>query len=216
MVKRVLSNRRNKQLAGVQGIYLLVDEYDAITNDFLELYNTPYDGSAIERVFKSFWSTIKSMLPATNGIRKAFITGIAPLSGGFDAARNLSSHISVAGLCGLTRADIEAALKKLCGSDIDAYEKHLKDMTTYLNGYHFCNQKTLETIYNTETCLAYFQSLKGVPPEARDPANSEISQQLLRRLSTSPSAIEDFERGLKRNEKGDFVPFEYDKVRFYT
>jgi hypothetical protein len=219
LVKRVLSNRRNKQLAGVHGIHLLVDEYDAVTNDFLEHYNIPYDGSAIERVFKSFWSTIKSMLPATNGIRKAFITGIAPLSftglsGGFNAARNLSFHVSVAGLCGLTRADIEAALEKLCDSDIDAYKKHLQDMTTYLNGYHFCNQKTLETIYNTETCLAYFQSLKeGVPPEARDPANSEVSQQFLRKFSASSSAIEDFETGLKRDEKGDFVPFEYNILK---
>jgi hypothetical protein len=102
----------------------------------------------------------------------------------------------------------------LCGSDNDAYKKHLQDMTTYLNGYHFCNQKTLESIYNTETCLAYLQRLKqGKIPEARDPANSEVSQQFLRRLSTSSSAVEDFETGLRRDERGDFVPFKYDTLK---
>jgi hypothetical protein len=219
LVQEVLSNGRNEQLANIQGIYLLVDEYDAVINNLLELYNTTWDGSAVEQVFTSFWSTIKSLLPAPNGIRKAFITGVAPLSlaglsSAFNVTRNLSSHASVAGLCGLTRVDIEAALEKLCGSDTDAYKKHLQDMTIYLNGYHFCNQKTLETVYNTETCLAYLQCLtEGSLPEARDPVNSEVSQQFLRKFSASPAAIADFETGLRRDKGGDFVPFKYDRLK---
>ena len=183
LVQKALSKKRkrNKQLDGVQGIYLLVDEYDTFTNEFLEPNNTAYDGSAVERVFKSFWLAIKSLL-SPDGIEKVFVTGIAPLflgglGSGFNVATDVSSDEDMAGLCGLTRADIEAALEALCGSDNDAYKKHLQDMTTYLNGYHFCNQKTLESIYNTETCLAYLQRLKqGKIPEARDPANSEVSQ----------------------------------------
>src|SRR2546423_5479550 len=179
-----------------------------LTNKFLEPNNTA-DGGAVEGVFKSFWLAIKSLL-STSGIRRVFVTGIAPLSiaglgSGFNVATNVSSDEDMAGLCGLTRTDIEASLETLCGSDNDAYKKHLQDMTTYLNGYHFCNQKTLESIYNTETCLAYLQRLKqGKIPEARDPANSEVSQQFLRRFSA-----EDFETGLRRDEKGDFMPFEY-------
>jgi hypothetical protein len=57
LVEEALSNgpkNGHEQLAGVRGIYLLVDEYDAITNGFLEPYNIPWQGSAIERVFTSF------------------------------------------------------------------------------------------------------------------------------------------------------------------
>ena len=221
LVRKTLSNgpkKRHEQLAGVQGIYLLVDEYDTFTNEFIQSYNITWNGSAIERVFRSFWSTIKGLLSATNGIRKAFITGIAPLSlagigSGFNVAKNLSSSANVAGLCGLTRADIEAALEKVCGSDVDAYKTHLQDMTMHLNGYHFCNHKTLETVYNTDTCLAYLQDvMKGNMPNARDPMNSEVSQQFLRIFAASPCAIADFETGLRRDEKGDFIPFKYDKL----
>jgi hypothetical protein len=164
LVRKVLLSRRYHQLADVQGIYLLVDEYDTFTHNFLEHYKTHWDGSAVEQVVKSFYSAIKSLLLVPNGIRKAFITGIKPLSlggvsSGYGVGIDLSSRANVAGLCGLTRADIEAALKKVCGSDIDAYKKLLQDMTTDLNGYHFCNQETLETIYNTNKCLAYLQCL---------------------------------------------------------
>jgi len=188
-----------------------------LTNKFLEPNNTA-DGGAVEGVFKSFWLAIKSLL-STSGIRRVFVTGIAPLSiaglgSGFNVATNVSSDEDMAGLCGLTRGDIEAALKTLCGSDNDAYKRHLQDMTMYLNGYHFCNQKTLESVYNTGTCLAYLQCLKqGKIPEARDPANSEVSQQFLRRFSTSRFAVEDFETGLRRDERGDFMPLEYDILK---
>jgi hypothetical protein len=218
LVQQVLSNSRNKQLADVQGIYLLVDEYDTVTNYFLEPYSTAYKDNAIDRVFTSFWSAVKSQLSVENGISKAFITGIAPLSlsgvnSGFNVATNLSSDDDVAGLCGLTHADMEAALEKLCGSDIDAYKKHLQETTTYLNGYHFCNEKTLETIYNTETCLAYLQRLmQGKKPQTQDPANSEVSQQFLR-FATSSAAVSDFETSLKHDEKGDFMPIEYDRLK---
>jgi hypothetical protein len=38
-----------------------------------------------------------------------------------------------------------------------------------------------------------------------------VSQQFLRRFSTSCAAA-DFETGLRRDERGDFVPFKYDRV----
>lgn len=142
---------------------MLVDEYDAFSNDYLNPYKTStWEGTAVEQTFKSFWSTVKSLLGRTKGISRAFITGISPLSltdigSGFNVARNLSFDQDVSGLCGLTHTDIEAALKKVCGSDIEAYNNHLAIMTRYYNGYHFCDQKTVETVYNTATCLSYLQ-----------------------------------------------------------
>ena len=113
-------------------------------------------------MFTSFWSTVKSLLGPNKGISRAFITGISPLSlagvgSGFNVARDISFDEDVAGLCGLTRKDIEASLKKACGSDINAYETHLSVVTRYYNGYHFCNERTVDTVYNTETCLTYLQ-----------------------------------------------------------
>jgi hypothetical protein len=167
LVQKVLSKKRNEQLASVQGIYLLVDGYDTFTNKFLQP-DTGYCGSAVDLVFTSFWLAIKALMEL-NGIQEVFVTGIAPLSLASlgSISTNVSSDEDMAGLCGLTRADIEAALETLCGSDNDAYKRHLQNMITYLNGYHICNQKTLESIYNTETCLAYLQRLKqGKIPEA--------------------------------------------------
>ena len=142
---------------------MLVDEYDTFSNDYLEPYsNVTWQGTAAEATFKSFWSTVKSLLGPTQGISRTFITGILPLSltsvgSGFNVARNISSDKNVAGLCGLTRTDIEAALKEVGGSDTNAYKKHLSIITNYFNGYHFCNRETVETVYNTVTCIDYLQ-----------------------------------------------------------
>jgi hypothetical protein len=47
LVQKVLSKKGNEQLASVQGIYLLVDEYDTFTNEFLEPNNTAYEGDKV-------------------------------------------------------------------------------------------------------------------------------------------------------------------------
>ena len=142
---------------------MLVDEYDTFSNDYLEPYsNVTWEGTAAEATFKSFWSTVKSLVGPTKGISRTFITGISPLSltnvgSGFNISRNVSFNKKVVGLCGLTRTDIEAALEEVCGSGTETYKNHLLNMTQYFNGYHFCDQETVETMYNTETCLVYLQ-----------------------------------------------------------
>src|SRR2546421_501174 len=125
-------------LNSLSQIYLLVDEYDSFTNDYLEPYKSAWEGTAVELTFKSFWSAVKSLF--SQGIRRAFITGISPLSlsgvgSGFNVARNLSFHKDLAGLCGLTGSDIQAALKQVCGPDSETHQKHLSAMTEYFNGY---------------------------------------------------------------------------------
>ena len=148
---------------GIQQIYLLVDEYDAFSNNYLDPYNhTLYEGTEVEVMFTSFWSTVKLLLGPDKGISRVFITGILPLSlagvgSGFNVARDISFDKDVARLCGLTRKDIEASLKKACDLDINAYKTHLSVVTRYYNGYHFCNERTVDTVYNTETCLNYLQ-----------------------------------------------------------
>ena len=146
----------------VPQIYLFVDEYDAFSNDYFELNITSLEGTEAALTFKSFWSMVKFLLGSTNGISRVFITGISPLSingigNEFNVARNISFHKNVAGLCGLTHEDIEAALNEVCGLDTEACENHLSALTKSFNGYYFCRQTKVEKVYNTETCLSYIQ-----------------------------------------------------------
>jgi hypothetical protein len=151
----------------------------------------------------------------SEGIKKVFITGISPLSlsslgSAFNLSRNVSFHQNLAGLCGLTRSDLEVVLEEICrGEACD----HLSIMTKSFNGYHFCGYKTVGTVYNTETCLAYLQSIvdKG-GAKAGNPQNSEVSEQFLKRFATLAPLIRDFEKALECDEKGDFVPLKYDEV----
>ena len=147
-------------------------------------------------------------------IRKVFITGISPLSlsgigSAFNVARNLSFHQDLAGLCGLTSSDLEAALKEI-GED----SKHLSEMTKSFNGYHFCMNKKVETVCNTETCLAYLQSIvDGGKLETKNPPNSEVAEQFLKRFATSAPIITDPEKALHCDENGYFVPLEYNELK---
>src|SRR5439155_11190857 len=116
------------------------------------------------------------------------LSTISPLSlsgvcSGFNVARNLSFDRDLAGLCGLTYSDLEDALKGIY-KDPEAYNGFLSEMTKFFNGYHFCKDETVETVYNTETCLAYLQRLiERKTPETQDPENSEVSEEFLRRFA---------------------------------
>jgi hypothetical protein len=108
--------KQDEQLASIEGIYVLVDEYDAFPNSYLEPPKTAWEDTDVERTFKSFWATIKS-LSGDGLIRRIFITGISPLSlsnlgSAFNVSRNLSFHRDLARLCGLTYSDLGDALKK--------------------------------------------------------------------------------------------------------
>jgi hypothetical protein len=215
--------KQDDRLAGVKGIYMLVDEYDAFPNNYLEPHETAggpkiaWDNTAVGRTFKSFWSTIK-VLSRDGLIPRIFITGVSPLSlsslgSAFNVARNLSFHKDLAGLCGLTYSDLKDALKKI-HEDPEAYSGALSEMTRFFNGYHFCKVKQVETVYNTETCLAYLQCcIEGMIPEAQDPANSEVSEELLRRFAALTPVIRDLEKALEFDEKEGFTPFEYGRFK---
>ena len=196
---------------------MLVDEYDTFTNDYLEPYNnTHLVGTAVERTFKSFWSTIKSL--GGEFIRRVFITGISPLSlssvgSSFNVLTNLSFDKDLASLCGLTHSDLKDALKQMNKEPAEC-SRILSDMTESFNGYHFCNDETVNTVYNTETCLANLQRLiQGKTPNLEDPENSEISEQFLRGLASSAPAIRDFEKATKLDENGKFTPLKYDEFK---
>jgi hypothetical protein len=217
--------KHDERLDGIKGIYVLVDEYDAFANNYLDPPNivgapkakVAWEDTAVGRTFRSFWATIKSL--CTKGfIQRTFITGISPLSlsslgSAFNVARNLSFHGDLAGLCGLTYADLDDALE---GIDEGAEPNigFLSEMSKFFNGYHFCKDEIVETVYNTETCLAYLQCrIERVVPETEDLEDSEVSEQFLRRFATSAPLIRDFEKALERDDKGVFVPLKYGRFK---
>jgi hypothetical protein len=140
----------------------MADEYDSFSNEYMDPYN-PSDWSKTDAagLVKGFWAAVKELTEQPLGIRKVFITGISPLSltdntSGFNIAYNMSFNSKVAGICGLTRADLVAALRMICDSE-EKVEEHLKLLTKYANGYHFCNFRKVELMYNSDTCLEYLQ-----------------------------------------------------------
>jgi hypothetical protein len=70
--------RRDGRLAGIEGIYVLVDEYDAFLNNYLEPPKTvggskiAWEGTAVGQTFRSFWATIKSL--GTEGIIRRILS----------------------------------------------------------------------------------------------------------------------------------------------
>ncbi|KIX08774.1 uncharacterized protein Z518_03431 [Rhinocladiella mackenziei CBS 650.93] len=215
---------QDDRLAGIERIYVLVDEYDAFPNNYIKPPKTvrepgvDWDDTQVGRTLKSFWSTMKSLC-AEGDIRRIFITGISPLSlsslgSAFNVTKNVSFNKNLAGLCGLTYSDLEDALKGIY-EDPEVYNGFLSEMTKFFNGYHFCKDKTVETVYNTETCLAYLQCrIDGDTPETRDPENSEVSEQFLRLSVGAAPVIRDLQNALKWDEKGNFTPLEYFNFEF--
>lgn len=143
-------------------IYLLADEYDAFSNQYMNPKKsqvwTESDASAL---IKDFWAVAKGMIDLPFGIQKCFITGISPLTlvdntSGFNIAVNMSFEEELAGLCGLNRADIVAALEKICATEADI-SRHVETLSKYANGYHFCHDCKIEPVFNTDTSLEYLQ-----------------------------------------------------------
>ncbi|KAF9301974.1 hypothetical protein BGZ74_006041 [Mortierella antarctica] len=163
---------KDDELYDVKGIYLLADEYDAFSNEYLDP-DDPTRWNHFDRVsnpnsiLKGFWSTVKSKL-GPRRIAKCFITGVSPLSmadhtSGFNVATYVSWRKEFSGLCGLTEEDVKAALKlpSVCESE-EEIAKHLTIMRDNYNGYNFVESGTAPHIFNTNTCLEYLDQLRSI------------------------------------------------------
>ncbi|KAG0636846.1 hypothetical protein HOY80DRAFT_1024181 [Tuber brumale] len=184
-------------------IYLLVDEYDAFSNQYMDPYSkTDWAQTPVAMLMKTFWATVKSLTGLDHGIRKCFITGVSPLplvsiTSGFNIAVNVSFDEDFTGLCGLSLADVKDSLERVCDQKTDPVEEHLNTLTKFANGYHFCNYKVVEPVFNTNTCLEYFQAvLSRRPSTIANPPNSEVSEVFLKTCASSPAAIGAMESAL--------------------
>ncbi|KAF9391728.1 hypothetical protein CPC16_003981 [Podila verticillata] len=153
-------------LSMIKGIYVMADEYDSYSNKYLVPIDSvqwkPPRRVYADNVLKGFWASVKSRL-GNRKITKCYITGVSPQSlvdsmSGFNVAQDVSREPELASFCGLTEADVAAALalKKVCESTTEA-EKHLKIMRDHYNGFNFVPGGQGPLIYNTDTCLEYLQ-----------------------------------------------------------
>ena len=115
-------------------------------------------------VLKAFWSTVKAGGTSDYGIRKVYITGVTPLLlsdliSGANDQENISFNPDFSTLCGLTRSDVLAALRVICSNE-EEVQKHLSELVRHANGYHFCQQRSVEPVFNTQTALSYLQVSK--------------------------------------------------------
>jgi hypothetical protein len=141
---------------------LLADEYDAYANEYMDPHDPrSWSDSEPFNVLKAFWSTVKAGGTSDYGIKKVYITGVTPLLlsdliSGANDQENISFSPRVSTICGLTRADVLEALRVIC-SDEEEVQKHFKALQHHTNGYHFCQQRCVEPVFNTQTALSYLE-----------------------------------------------------------
>ncbi|KAF8541779.1 hypothetical protein BDD12DRAFT_828009 [Trichophaea hybrida] len=183
-------------LAGVNGIYVLIDEYDTFANDHITAGdNRTAAARGVEHYIKDLYSIFK----ARSEFSKFFITGVSPvvlshMMSGFNIERNVSFDRRLSGLCGLTREDLQAALRllpaeKVTKNNDEVTETHIKHLTTLANGYNFCSYKTVDTVLNTDTCLQYFQGcLRHSYNNFMCSSHSEVNEAFLDLCTSVPTA----------------------------
>ncbi|KAL1922701.1 uncharacterized protein VTP21DRAFT_10240 [Calcarisporiella thermophila] len=156
-------------LAGVKGffgnLYLLADEYDAFTNEFLNIDDRDDRDMLRENrhsLLRDFWACVKSRM-GYQRLNKCFITGVTPLSladrrCAIDFATNISTDPLPSGLCGLSKNEVLAALKLpgVCNSSHDII-RHFQIMEYNFGGYLFSPTTEGPYVFNTNFCLKYLQ-----------------------------------------------------------
>jgi hypothetical protein len=112
---------------------------------------------------KGFWSAVKAGGKPNYGIRKVYVTGVTPLllNGLTNGSNpeNISFESQISTICGLTRSDVLGALKVICNNE-EEVQKHFKELQHHANGYHFCQEQSVDPVFNTQTALSYLQVSK--------------------------------------------------------
>lgn len=121
-------------------VVLLIDEYDA---PLLDVVHEKENLTQLRQVMRNFYSPIKDADPY---LRFVFITGITKFSqvsifSELNNINNISMQPEYAGLCGITKDEVEnelqidiASLAERLGK---TYDETLEAITTNYDGYHF-------------------------------------------------------------------------------
>jgi hypothetical protein len=115
------------------------------------------------RVLKTFWTNVKAG-KSRYGIKKVYITGVTPLLmsdliSGDNDQENISFNPRISTICGLTRSDVLEALRVI-GNDEEEVQKYFRELEYHAYGYHFCQERSVERVFNTQTALSYLEVSK--------------------------------------------------------
>ncbi|KIX07675.1 uncharacterized protein Z518_02329 [Rhinocladiella mackenziei CBS 650.93] len=201
----------------IHAIYLLADEYDACANDYMDPHNPRlWSDAAPSRLLKGFWSNVKAGGKLGYGIQKVYITGVTPLLlsdlfSGANDQENISFSPLISTICGLTRSDVLEALKVICNNE-EEVQAHLRELEHNANGYHFCDEQSVEPVFNTHTALSYLEVSGGRRPKAVEAPNSEVSESFLEACAGAPRAVNEIQLALQKDEHGAYRKIPYDTV----
>ncbi|KAF8971988.1 hypothetical protein BGZ46_010181 [Entomortierella lignicola] len=173
-------------------IYLLIDEYDAMSNEFLD----PMDAQSYELVrkkqglLKGILGTVKDS--CSKEIWRVFITDVSPLAvndyaSGFNIRLDITLIPRYSQMLGLQVQDIERVLFIIFDMkrEMSLEEKentvkmHMEQMREYYNGYKF-EPSIDKEVYNTNMCLDYQQRLLMGDPIQLVDSNNELNESVLK------------------------------------
>ena len=108
----------------------------------------------------AFWSNVKAA-KSLYGVQKVYVTGVTPvllsdLISGANDQENISFSPRISAICGLTENDVLEALGIICDKE-EIIHEHFKDLERCTNGYHFCQERKVDRVFNT---LSYLQVSK--------------------------------------------------------
>ncbi|NJL29803.1 MAG: AAA family ATPase, partial [Thermoanaerobaculia bacterium] len=178
-------------------LYLLIDEYDNFINEVM--VRDPETYRALVRAdgpVKSLFKSLKASMRG-EGLERVFMTGITPvalndLSSGFNIARDVSRHPSLATLCGFTETEIRGQILEpmvQSGSlDAERIAETMRTLHEWYNGYIFSPDVDVRVL-NPTNCLHLLQELQELgryPRELHD-RNLAMDRAKLAFLSQAPA-----------------------------
>ena len=189
----IFSKNHNKKL------YVLVDEYDTQLNHLLRFQESPLTKAlSLETAenedkmssFRRFFSKLKEAHRKNSKNLRSVIAGVCPLAlnsftSGFNIARDITHAEKYSDLCGITKKDLEEAIKQLNYSDKTVNLLDL--MINNYNGYTFHPDQEEELI--NPTLASYFLDhiiTYGKLPERMLDKNTSISDNSLQLILKSP------------------------------
>ena len=183
------------QNSGYQ-LYLLIDEYDNFANEVLvhDLQNRQryHDLLEGEGIVKTLFKVIKGC--ASEGqVARVFITGVSPvvlsdMTSGYNVATSIYLEEDFNALCGITEPELSGLVHEViqgCTLPEAQAATVLNTMRQFYNGYRFCYDVTLPTLYNPTLCFYFLRAYQKRcrPPEQLLDGNLAMDESRIRYIA---------------------------------
>ena len=147
------------------GIYLIIDEYDLLAQEFFSTDPERFRAMTGDDGFlKSFYACIKDV-GASGLVKRTFITGVTSISlgsmiSGFNSITNITHDAEFAGMMGFTDDELRCLIPQVV--DLDRYghsvDEVFERMRVLYEGYRFSPHSDV-TVFNSSMCLYYLMAL---------------------------------------------------------